>query len=160
MSIQRKLLWIIVIQLISIAPLTSSNFHEHLFSVPFEQNFSPTISKVIKGELKVTTGKVFKSEEQWDFIFDKVGSSKIKGHYHTYKGCSLDTVTRKLTTQQISLLFSAIFRTKNYQLLSTKERKIAYQINENLRKEIFLNAPLDDVLHIFREYLEQEPIEN
>jgi hypothetical protein len=137
----------------------TSNFHEHLFSIPFKENFRCLKGKLFTSELPIFTKEIFKEEEQWQLITKEFWPS-LQGQYQSFANENLESFfLASNETSKIAFLLSLLnFEKFNYH--SAKNRKIAYKINENIRKALFIKLPKEDLLSVFENYFNTEPIEN
>lgn len=138
--------------------LFSSNFHEHLFSVPFPSHIATEHEAIFSlPEEKQSLSCFFSTETelrkklslQWD-------AKQIQG------------ITLETTLKTLCYILPGSPK-KNLQKLltftATKKspcslRKFDYETCETLRKNIFLALPIDPFLRIFTSYFQEEPLIN
>lgn len=140
--------------------LNASNFHEHLFSLPFVENIVSKANSIFA--LPDNAQKLslfFKSPEQLKaFLYTKWEHQKVdefiaSGGFdktlselcHFFPGSGQENLKRILS---LDIALPATLR------------RICYEIIETIRKDILLVLPDEEFLSIYEDYLKNEPLIN
>lgn len=138
--------------------LFSSNFHEHLFSVPFPSHIAKQHEAIFAiPEEKQTLSCFFSSHSELQKKLNLHWDAKLT-----------QEITLKTTLKDLCIALPGLPQ-KNLQTFLTfistnqsprAQRKFDYETCETLRKNLFLALPLDPFLRIFAAYFQDEPLIN
>ncbi len=91
-STQPKYIFSLLFILILFTPIKcfTSNFHEHLFSVPFKENFTCLKGRLFSPKHPIFIKEIFKEEEQWQLVTKEFWPS-LQDQYHAFAENNLET---------------------------------------------------------------------
>ncbi len=137
----------------------ASNFHEHLFSLPFKENFFGLENKLFTPQLSIAVEDVIKYDSFWKTVAKK-NWPHLTDRFINFKDASLEELYSASGMDNKKDFLLAILDFDTYLDLSKEEKRAAYQVSENLRKTILLNLDQEDFLKVFKRYFETELLVN
>ncbi len=138
--------------------LFASNYHEHLFSLPFKDNFYSVSPAILRVGREIPLKKVFPTETQWmEFMLEKYPQEQEKYDYWCKRSLTEFINSREKDPQEALI---DLMDFDSFLGCSCPKRQIGYECIENLRKATLLALPTQEFLQIYQEYFQQEPLVN
>ncbi|MBJ7450264.1 MAG: hypothetical protein JHC93_07910 [Parachlamydiales bacterium] len=160
-KVEMKLKYVLILSVIFMK-LSASNFHDHLFSIPFAKNFSRVASSIFRipsKELKLTD--FFKNEDELtNFIEVRWGkpAALIFTHQGGFKQSLIDLCLSMPGDPSHNL--ERILTLESNEKTAVPLRQKEYIAIEDMRKKILLALPADDFEEVYRGYFRSDPLCN
>ncbi len=156
MSVRRAIA-VFLIVLFKTLTLFSSNFHEHLFSLPFPQQIASEADEIFS---------LPKDQQRLARFFPTIESVRFK--LRPFKDPKLPMLSLQMTLKELCCALEgnpkenlqAILTMHTTREDSSKQRQLEYELCETMRKEILLSLSNEPFLRIYEAYFKEEPLVN